>query len=145
MLGHVTVVLGGLERLGAIDQRRHQHHPVDANLAHRVGHLGGLHAGELGHAADHRNPAAGGIDGDLGDGDFLFGAQRGVLTHRTADHQARDAVADHVGNHLVGLFQVDREIVVELSGDRREDAAPVYVLAHGVLQLFIVFRIRYFK
>ncbi|MNE05106.1 hypothetical protein D3C80_976590 [compost metagenome] len=143
VLGHIAIVLGGLERLGAVDQRRHQHHPVDTGLVHRVGHLGRLYAGELGHAADHRDPAARGVDGDFGDGDLFFGGQRGVFTHRTTHHQARDAIADHVGNHLVGFLQVDREVVVELSGDRREDAAPVYVLAHGVLRLFIVFRIRY--
>ncbi len=81
-------MLGGLERLGTVDQRRHQHHAIDADPAYGIGDLGRLYAGELGHAANHRYATAGGIDSDFGHGDFLFGGQRGVLSHRTADHQA---------------------------------------------------------
>lgn len=138
--GHAAEMLGGLVRLGGIDQRRHHHDAVDADPLHRLGHLRRAGAGELGDPADHRHAAAGGILGDLGDGHLLLDGQRGVLADAAAYHQPGHAVAHQVGNDRVGFLQVHREIGVELGGDRGEYAAPVDVLAHGFS--FFVFRIR---
>ncbi len=134
-------MLGGLVRLGGIDQRRHHHDAVDADPLHRLGHLRRAGAGELGDPADHRHAAAGGIPGDLGDGHLLLDGQRGVLADAAAYHQPGHAVAHQVGDDRVGFLQVHREIGVELGGDRGEYAAPVDVLAHGFS--FFVFRIRF--
>ncbi len=104
--GHAAEMLGGLVRLGGIDQRRHHHDAVDADPLHRLGHLRRAGAGELGDPADHRHAAAGGILGDLGDGHLLLDGQRGVLADAAAYHQPGHAVAHQVGDDRVGFLQV---------------------------------------
>ena len=122
-LHHLTEVMEdpGLGRLAVV--RRHQQHPVRADLLGLPGQLHGVRGGVGADAGHHPGPVADRVLHRLQDHGGLGHRRRRRLPGRAGHHDPVVAVRDQVFGDPRRALRVDRPVVVERGGHRREDGA----------------------
>ena len=116
---HEIVTHSGLRRVGVI--RRHHHQCVDARVRECLAGLKRVVKTRIQHAGDHRHLAAHRFDAEARHPDTLLARDRTVLTRAAQRHDAIDAVLEQVRNQRLRSGNVDRVIVIDGGGNRRED------------------------
>ncbi len=123
-LGYGLEVGDQFFRLRHIDHGRQQHQAVGAELFGVASIGDGATGVEFRHAGDDRNAAVDDLDGALEDLALFVRVERVVLAAGAHDDQAVHAVIDQGVLDTAGVFEVDRQVFVELGRYSGNDAAP---------------------
>jgi hypothetical protein len=118
-VGQHLVLVGGL-----VDHGGHEHEAVAAHGLHVAHVLAGLGGAGLGHAAEHGDPAAGGLDHLAHDQPLFPGGEHLVLAEGPEENQPLDpGIHQHAGM-AGGAFQVEGAVLEHLGGDGGEHTGP---------------------
>ncbi|KAG0761160.1 hypothetical protein G6F22_018949 [Rhizopus arrhizus] len=125
---HGADALHRFARVRHVDQRRHQHEAIHADVDGGLDEAQRFAGAGFRHVGQHRDAAGADFHRAPRDLELFFQRQGAGFAQRAAGDQAVDPVVDQEVEMLAHRFEVEGFVGMEFTGDGRKYALPTHVV-----------------